>query len=123
MIEVGRVVVKIAGRDARKKGVVVEVIDDTHVMIDGEVRNRKCNIKHLEPLDEKVDIKKGASSKEVCKALGVEFKESKKKEAKARPRKQRKRKNESGKTDANAGAKPKVKVSAGTDSSSGTPTK
>tara|TARA_Y100000310_G_scaffold342346_1_gene445240 strand:+ start:772 stop:1101 length:330 start_codon:yes stop_codon:yes gene_type:complete len=109
MIEVGRVFVKIAGRDARKKGVVVEVIDDSYVKVAGEVRAKKCNIKHLELLDQKVDVKKGASSEEVCKALGVEFKAKKKKTAKARPRKQRKtKKNDPKKATPNAGAKPKA---------------
>ena len=72
MFEVGKVVMKIAGRDAGMTGVIVEVIDEHFVLIDGEVRRRKCNIKHIEPLAQVVKIKKGASHDEVLKALGLE---------------------------------------------------
>ncbi|MAG78170.1 50S ribosomal protein L14e [archaeon] len=92
MIEVGRVCVKIAGRDAGKKGVVIEVLDDHYVMVDGEVRRRKCNINHLEPLKEKVDISKNASTEDVCKALKIEVKKKVTKEKKERPKKQKKKK-------------------------------
>ena len=47
MIEIGRLCVKIAGRDAGKKCVVVDVVNDNTVLIDGETRRRNCNIKHL----------------------------------------------------------------------------
>ncbi len=53
MTEVGTVCLKIAGRDAGMKAVVVEKLDKEFVLIDGQVRRRKCNIKHLEPLTEK----------------------------------------------------------------------
>jgi large subunit ribosomal protein L14e len=69
MIDVGRICVKIAGRDAGLKCVVVEVLDNNFVLIDGETRRRKCNILHLEPLDKTVELKKGASHAEVEKAF------------------------------------------------------
>jgi len=93
MIEVGRLCVKIAGRDAGKKCVIVEVLDDNTVMIEGETRRRKCNIKHIEPLKETVDVKKGASRADVASAfkkLKIELKETKPKKASERPRQQRK---------------------------------
>ena len=65
MLSVGRLCVKIAGREAGKKCAVVKVIDDTSVLIDGNVRRKKCNIRHLEPLKETLDIKKDASQEEV----------------------------------------------------------
>jgi len=69
-LEVGRVCVKLAGREAGKKCVIVEKIDENFVIIDSPfVRRRRCNIRHLEPLDILVDIKEGADSKEVEKAL------------------------------------------------------
>ena len=89
MIEVGRTCVKIAGRDAGKKAVIVDIIDDKYVLIDGEVRRRKCNINHLEFLDKKIEIKKNTSSEEIYKILGIEKKKTVKKEKKARPKKQR----------------------------------
>ncbi|MCK4521552.1 MAG: 50S ribosomal protein L14e [Nanoarchaeota archaeon] len=97
MIEVGRLVVKIAGRDADLKGIVVEILENNYVLIDGQVRRRKCNIMHLEPLDKVLKIPKKATHEEVVAALkkeGIEVKAKKKKEAEKgeRPRKQRKTK-------------------------------
>ena len=65
MIEVGRLCIKLAGREAGKKAVIVDILDDNFVLIDGNVKRRKCNINHLELLSEKMDIKKGATSEEV----------------------------------------------------------
>lgn len=57
-IEVGRICVKIAGREAGEKCVIVEVIDDNYVEVVGAtIKNRKCNIKHLEPVDQTIEIK------------------------------------------------------------------
>ncbi len=57
-IEVGRVCVKIAGREAGEKCVIVEVIDDKFVEVVGtNIKNRRCNIKHLEPVDQTIEIK------------------------------------------------------------------
>jgi large subunit ribosomal protein L14e len=61
MIEVGRLCVKIAGRDAGGKCVIVDVLDDKFVTIDGNVRRRKCNVAHLEPTKDIIKISKGAS--------------------------------------------------------------
>jgi large subunit ribosomal protein L14e len=57
-IEVGRICVKIAGREAGEKCVIVEVIDDKFVEVVGtSMKNRKCNIKHLEPVEQTIEIK------------------------------------------------------------------
>ena len=57
-IEVGRICVKIAGREAGEKCVIVEVIDDKFVEVVGtSIKNRRCNIRHLEPIDQTVEIK------------------------------------------------------------------
>jgi len=57
-IEVGRVCIKIAGREAGEKCVIVEVIDDKFVEVVGtNIKNRRCNIKHLEPVDQTIEIK------------------------------------------------------------------
>ncbi|GBF36060.1 large subunit ribosomal protein L14e [Methanofervidicoccus abyssi] len=68
-IEVGRVCIKTMGREAGKICVIVDVIDKNFVLIDGNVKRRRCNIKHIEPTEKKVDIKKGASTEEVKLAL------------------------------------------------------
>ena len=67
MIEVGRLCIKIAGRDAGLKCVIVDVLDDKFVLIDGETRRRKCNILHLEPLKDTIKIKKNASHEGIKK--------------------------------------------------------
>ena len=70
MLEVGRVCVKLAGREAGRKAVVVEQIDKNFVLVDSPwVKRRRCNVKHLEPLDVVLKIKKGASKEEIEKAL------------------------------------------------------
>lgn len=93
VMEVGRVCAKIAGRDAQNKCVIVDIVDNNYVLIDGQVRRKRCNVRHLEPLQQIIDLKKGASHEEVIavfKKLGIEVTDSKAKEAKERPRKQRK---------------------------------
>lgn len=95
MIDVGRVCVKLAGRDAGKRCVIVEVMDKNFVLIDGETRRRKCNISHLEPLKDVVKIKKGASHnsvKEVLDKMEVKVMETNPKPKMERPRKVRKKK-------------------------------
>ncbi|MEM3626399.1 MAG: 50S ribosomal protein L14e [Candidatus Bathyarchaeia archaeon] len=73
-IEVGRICVKLAGREAGRKCVIVDIIDKNFVLITGPknitgVRRRRTNISHVEPLSEKVNIKRGASDEEVIEAL------------------------------------------------------
>ena len=69
LFDIGRVAVKIAGRDARKYCVVVDKLDNNYVLVDGETRRKKINVKHLEPLDIVVKIKKNANNEEVINAL------------------------------------------------------
>ena len=68
MFSVGQVVVKIAGRDAGRAAVITEVINDRYVMIIGDTRKRKCNIKHLELIAQKISLPKNAS--DVASILG-----------------------------------------------------
>ena len=61
VFEPGRVCVKLAGREAGKYCVVLEVLDDNFVIVQGpKVRKRKCNIAHLQTLPEKIELKEGA---------------------------------------------------------------
>lgn len=70
MIEVGRICVKIAGKEAGKYCVVVERLDDNFVVVSGSgVKRRRCNISHLEPTEKKIEISSGASDEEVKRAL------------------------------------------------------
>ena len=95
MLEIGRLYIKIAGRDAGKTACVVDIIDDNYVLIDGAVRRRKCNIAHLEPLDKMIKIQKGASHETIkseFSKLKIEVKDTKSKPKTERPKKQRKKK-------------------------------
>ncbi|MDD5181563.1 MAG: 50S ribosomal protein L14e [Candidatus Nanoarchaeia archaeon] len=69
MFEIGRVVKKIVGRESGKIGVVVEVLDKNTVLIDGDVKRRKCSIHHLMPMTEKIELEKGASTEHIKKLL------------------------------------------------------
>lgn len=82
-MEIGRICVKTAGRDAGRLAIVVDTVDNKTVLIDGNVRRRKCNIMHLEPLDEILKIKKGASHSEVVS----EFKKLKQETWTTKPKK------------------------------------
>ncbi len=69
-MEIGRVCIKIAGKEAGKLCVVVDKLDRNFVIIDSPyVKRRRCNIRHLEPTEHVIKISKGAKSKEVEEAL------------------------------------------------------
>jgi large subunit ribosomal protein L14e len=73
-IEVGRICVKVTGREAGKKCVIVDVMDKSFILISGPkkvtgVRRRRANVNHVEPLLEKIEIKRGASDDEVESVL------------------------------------------------------
>ncbi len=73
-IEVGRVCVKQAGREIGKKCVVIDVMDKSFVLVTGPkkvtgIKRRRVNINHVMPLQDKVDVKRGASDEEVASVL------------------------------------------------------
>lgn len=75
-IEVGRICVKLSGREAGRKCVVVDVVDKSFALITGPkkvtgVRRRRANVNHIEPLQDTIEIKRGASDDEVEEALKV----------------------------------------------------
>lgn len=77
MFDIGRICMKIAGRDSKKYCVVIEKIDDNYVMVDGETRRKKVNVKHLMPLNKKIDVTKNASHDKIVEAfnkLGLKLK-------------------------------------------------
>lgn len=72
MFDIGRICVKIAGKEAGKTCIIVDKIDNKNVLIDGDVKRKHCNMAHLEPTKHVLKIKKGASSAEIKKALNTE---------------------------------------------------
>lgn len=73
MFEVGRVCLKIAGREAGRYCVIVSKIDDNFVTVTGprnltDVKRRRCNVNHLEPILDVLKIKADANDDAVLKA-------------------------------------------------------
>ena len=72
--EVGRICLKLSGREAGRKCVVVDLTDKSFVLITGPkevtgVKRRRANINHIEPLQDSIEIQRGASDEEVTEAL------------------------------------------------------
>jgi large subunit ribosomal protein L14e len=72
-LEVGRLCIKTAGREAGRYCVVLKSIDSNFVLVTGPkvltgVKRRKCNVEHLEPTQYSLKIKEDASEKEVIEA-------------------------------------------------------
>jgi large subunit ribosomal protein L14e len=62
------------GREAGKRCVIVEVIDESFVLVTGPkavsgVKRRRANVKHLQPLEDILQISKGASEEEIIDLL------------------------------------------------------
>jgi len=68
--DIGRICIKTMGREAGKYCVVVDIIDKNYILIDGlKVKRRRTNYKHIEPILDTIDIKKGALHKDVEAAI------------------------------------------------------
>ncbi len=107
IFNVGRLCVKIAGRDAGRTCVIVDTLDAHYVVVDGDVRRKKVNINHLEPLAEEVELKAGARHEDVQALFakrGLAVWKNVARNVSARPLQQRKGKK------ASADAKKDVKV-------------
>ncbi|MBI4151448.1 50S ribosomal protein L14e [Candidatus Woesearchaeota archaeon] len=101
IFDTGRLCLKIAGRDAGRRCVVVEKIDSSFVVVDGDVRRRKVNVKHLEPLDTTLEIAEKASSanvKDVFSKHGFAVWQTTSKKPAPRPRHLKKRREATGET-------------------------
>ena len=73
-MDVGRICVKLKGREAGNRCVIVDVVDRNYVIVTGPpevtgVRRRRVNMSHLQPLDEVVEISKNASDEEIAGLL------------------------------------------------------
>ena len=73
-IEVGRICVKLVGREAGRRCVIVDLAEKSFVLVTGPksvtgVKRRRVNTGHIEPLQDKIEIKRGVSDEEVADAL------------------------------------------------------
>jgi large subunit ribosomal protein L14e len=78
-IEVGRICVKVAGREAGRKCVIVDVMDKSFVVVTGPkkitgVKRRRVNINHVAPTEDVIPIKRGASDEEVSQMIQADSK-------------------------------------------------
>ena len=94
---IGRICVKLLGREAGKTCVIADELEGNFVLIDGNVRRRKCNLDHLEISENLLKIKKNASTSEIQAAMkdaGIKIVERKKASDKKvlKPKKIRKKK-------------------------------
>jgi large subunit ribosomal protein L14e len=74
LYEPGRICVKTMGREAGSYCIIVEVKDESYVVITGPkhlsgIRRRNCNTRHLEPLETMLSITAGADDEAVEKAI------------------------------------------------------
>jgi len=73
-IEVGRICLKQAGRETGKKCIIIDVMDKSFVLVTGPkkvtgVKRRRVNINHITPLQDKINVTRGASDEEVTGIL------------------------------------------------------
>jgi len=76
-IDIGRICVKLVGREAGKKCVIVDVVDKNFVLVTGPkqlngVKRRRVNVNHIEPTEHKLNIRRGENDEELIKALDEE---------------------------------------------------
>jgi large subunit ribosomal protein L14e len=74
LYDIGRICVKVVGRETGSHCVIIETKDDSYVVVTGPknlsgVRRRKCNTRHLEPIETVLSISKGADDETVAKAI------------------------------------------------------
>ena len=83
LYDVGRVCMKIAGREAGRYCIVLENVNDNFVLVDGDVLRKRCNVAHLEPLNIVLKAEKTSSKPEIIAMLKKEGLLKEKKEKKA----------------------------------------
>lgn len=73
-IDIGRICVKLTGREAGKKCIIVDIVDRNFVLITGPkpvngVKRRRVNTDHIEPTEKKIKIKRGENDEALMKIL------------------------------------------------------
>jgi large subunit ribosomal protein L14e len=76
-IDIGRICVKLSGREAGKKCIVVDVVDKNFVLVTGPkqlngLKRRRVNINHIEPTERKINLRRGETDEELIKVLDEE---------------------------------------------------
>ena len=73
-IEIGRICIKLKGGETGKKCVIVDIIDKSFVLITGPknltgIKRRRVNVQHIQPTEDSIKIKRGASDDDIINAL------------------------------------------------------
>ncbi len=87
-VDVGRICVKLTGREAGKKCIVVDIVDKNFVLVTGpkqlnHVKRRRVNVNHIEPTGQKVNIRRGETDEGLMKSLSKDVQEFMREVAKA----------------------------------------
>ncbi len=70
-MDIGRVCLKVKGREQGERCVVLDVVDRNFVIVVGpNVKRRRVNMNHIRPLDEMVPLQRNATDEEAIAALG-----------------------------------------------------
>ena len=70
-MDIGRVCLKVKGREQGERCVVLDVVDRNFVIVVGpNVKRRRVNMNHIRPLDEVVPLQRNATDEEAITALG-----------------------------------------------------
>ena len=70
MMDVGRVCVKRVGRDAGALVVILKVLDDNYVLVEGPTTKRtRCNKRHLIPTEKVLPVREDMPREEILKLL------------------------------------------------------
>jgi large subunit ribosomal protein L14e len=70
-MDIGRVCLKVKGREQGERCVVLDVVDRNFVIVVGpNVKRRRVNMNHIRPLDEVVSLQRNATDEEAIAALG-----------------------------------------------------
>ena len=65
-MDVGRVCVKLTGREEGKRCVIVDILDRNFVVVLGpEVRRRRVNMNHLAPQEDVLEINRNSTDEEI----------------------------------------------------------
>jgi len=73
-IEIGRICIKVTGRESGQKCVIVDLIDKNFVLVTGPkevsgIKRRRSNVNHIEVTEDVIDIDRGASDADIVKTL------------------------------------------------------
>lgn len=89
---IGRLCTKLAGRESSRQAIIVDVLEGNFVLIDGQVKRRRCNLAHLELSPKQLPIQPASSSAEIAALFeqeGIVIKQQKSRTPREKPMRKR----------------------------------